>query len=76
MEKNYCSYNLEYEGVLCTAVNWEDYIFVFQFHGKEYQYQQQGNISCSADTGHIRCVILEFKQQLMQKFFDEHYNEC
>ena len=60
-------YRVEYDGVICTEVNWENKEFYFTFKGKEYKYQQQGDISCNADTDHIRCVIEEFKKYLMKK---------
>ena len=72
MSQKYTKYNLEYDGVLCTAVDWENYEFIFQFRNKEYHYSQTGYISCSADTDHIRCVIEEFKNYLMQKVFEEN----
>lgn len=60
-------YRVEYDGVVCTEVNWETKEFYFTFKGKEYKYKQQGDISCNADTDHIRCVIEEFKEDLMKK---------
>ena len=73
MDAKITAYNLEYEGVLCTGVNWEEYEFIFVFKGKSFYYKQQGDISCSADTDHIRCAILEFKENLKNKFFEENY---
>ena len=60
-------YHIDYDGVICTEVNWETKEFCFTFKGKEYKYKQQGDISCNADTDHIRCVIEEFKEDLMKK---------
>ncbi len=60
-------YRVEYDGVVCTEVNWETKEFCFTFKGKKYKYKQQGDISCNADTDHIRCVIEEFKENLMKK---------
>ena len=60
-------YRVEYDGVVCTEVNWETKEFCFTFKGKKYKYKQQGDISCNADTDHIRCVIEEFKEDLMKK---------
>lgn len=60
-------YRVEYDGVVCTEVNWKTKEFYFTFKGKEYKYKQQGDISCNADTDHIRCVIEEFKENLMKK---------
>lgn len=56
-------YHIEYDGVICTEVNWKTKEFYFTFKGKEYKYKQQGDISCNADTDHIRCVIKEFKEK-------------
>ena len=56
-------YNIDYDGVVCTEVNWKTKEFYFTFKGKEYKYKQQGDISCNADTDHIRCVIKEFKEK-------------
>lgn len=60
-------YRVEYDGVVCTEVNWETKEFYFTFKGKEYKYKQQGDVSCNADTDHVRCVIEEFKENLMKK---------
>ena len=65
-------YDLKYDDVLCTAVNWETREFYFTFKGKEYKYKQQGDISCNADTDHIRCVIEEFKENLMKNLEEEY----
>ena len=70
-EQDYCAYDLEYEDVLCSAVDWETYTFVLHFRGKKYVYKQQGYISCSADTDHIRCVILEFKASLANELLNK-----
>ena len=72
---NITEYNLEYEDVLCIGVDWEEYEFMFVFKGKKYLYKQKGGISCSADTDHIRCVIKEFKSELMTRFFDENFGK-
>ena len=73
MPERFTEYNLEYEDVLCKGVDWEAYEFILVFKGKIFNYIQKGNISCSADTDHIRCVIEEFKQNLMEQFFEENY---
>lgn len=62
-DTNMDKYHIEYDGVICTKVNWKTKEFYFTFKGKEYKYKQQGNISCNADTDHIRCVIKEFKEK-------------
>lgn len=57
--ENVSKYNLEYCGVKCTGVEWENYIFYFEYLGKEYVFEQSMAISASADTDHIRIVIEE-----------------
>ena len=57
--ENVSKYDLEYKGVKCTGVEWEDYIFYFEYLGKEYVFEQSMAISSSADTDHIRIVIEE-----------------
>ena len=73
MNERFTPYNLEYQDVICTGVDWETYEFILVFKGKMFNYKQKGDISCSADTDHIRCVIIEFKQNLMEQFFNENY---
>lgn len=53
------NYDLEYKGVKCTQVEWEDYIFYFEYLGKEYVFEQEIEVLASADTDHIRIVIEE-----------------
>ena len=60
-------YDLGYTDVVCTGVNWGTREFYFIFRGKEYVYKQQGDIRCTADTDHIRCVIKEFKEKMKDK---------
>ena len=74
MDKRFTSYNIEFENVICIGADWEKYEFILIFKGKTFFYTQKGDISCSADTDHIRCVILEFKQNLMKQFFEENYS--
>ena len=50
-------YDLEYQGVKCTGVDWEHRIFCFIKNEEEYRYQQQTYYSCTADTDHIRWII-------------------
>lgn len=52
-------FDLEYKGVKCTGVEWEDYIFYFEYLNKEYVFEQEIEVSASADTDHIRIVIEE-----------------
>lgn len=67
-------YNVEYKGVTCTGVDWEadPYRFQFEMCGKVYTYEQQGYISSSADTDHIKYVIRQFlesfKENSIQKY--------
>ena len=72
-EERFTPYDLEYQDVICTGVDWENYEFIFSFKGKTFNYKQKGYISCSADTDHIRCVIEEFKKNLLEQFFEENY---
>ena len=60
-------YNLLYDEVLCTEVNWEQQLFRFKFNGREIIYKQPHYVDASADTDHIRCVI--------SMFLDEHKNQ-
>lgn len=53
-------YNLEYQEVLCTGVDWVNEAFEFEYKGEKYFYKQMQKYDCSADTDHIRCVIEEF----------------
>ncbi len=53
-------YNFEYQGVLCTGVDWEDEAFEFEHKGKKYFYKQIEEYDCVDDLHHIQCVIEEF----------------
>lgn len=74
MDNEITKYDLKYKDVTCTGVDWENLEFYLLFKGKEYKYRQKGDISCSADTDHIRYLIEEFKNDLMTKFFEEHFD--
>ena len=78
MENKIAEYDLEYKGVKCTGVNWEDDVFYLTLAGKEYTYTPEEWISCSADTDHIRCVIEEFIEKIKEKLFQDFMNkgEC
>lgn len=55
-------YNVKYLDVLCTGAEWnykEPNKFLFTYCGRNFEFTQQQEISCSADTDHIRCVIEE-----------------
>lgn len=55
-------YNIEYLGVLCTGAEWnykEPNKFLFTYRGRNFEFIQQQEISCSADTDHIKRVIEE-----------------
>lgn len=61
-------YKLEYQGVLCTGVYWEDEAFMFEFKGKKYFFKQMKSYDCGNDADqHIRCVIEEFLEWLGDK---------
>ena len=72
MSEKITKYNLEYEGVLCTGVQWGYGRFYFTKDGKEYEFDQTEDIQCVADTDHIRCVI---KEQFLPWIKDEHIKE-
>ena len=56
-------YDIAYRDVLCTGVKWrypENNIFYFTKDGKNYEFEQKDYIdNQSADTDHIRCVIVD-----------------
>ena len=72
MSEKITKYNLEYEGVLCTGVQWGYGRFYFTKDCKEYEFDQTEDIQCVADTDHIRCVI---KEQFLPWIKDEHIKE-
>lgn len=72
MEKKITEYDLEYKGVKCTGVNWEEDVFFLILAGENYEYTPEEWISCSADTDHIRCVIEEFIEKFKEKLFQEY----
>ena len=75
MDEKITKYDLEYKGVKCTGVNWEDDIFYLTVAKTEYVYTPTEWISCSADTDHIRCVINEFIEDIKEKLFQEFINK-
>lgn len=64
---NWTPYNLEYRGVRCVWVDWENELFVFDIKGKETVYKQPHRIESSADTDHIRMVIELYLDEATQK---------
>lgn len=62
-DKEITKYDIAYRDVLCTGVKWrypENNIFYFTKDGKEYEFEQKYYIdNQSADTDHIRCVIVD-----------------
>lgn len=53
-------YDIKYLDVLCTGVMWrypELSVFYFINNGKEYEFVENYNVYCSADTDYIRIVI-------------------
>lgn len=54
------SYDLEYGGVRCLAVNWEQRLFIFEVDGERIPFRQLQYVEASADTDHIRLVIGQF----------------
>lgn len=53
-------YDLEYRGVRCLAVNWEQRLFIFEVDGERIPFRQLQYVEASADTDHIRLVIGQF----------------
>lgn len=53
-------YNFEYRGVTCVAVDWDELIFHFKYKNTWWVYPQCGYINKSADTDHIKAVIVNF----------------
>ena len=75
MNEEITKYDLEYMSVHCTGVKWrylEPNIFYFTKDEKEYEFTQNGDIDCIADTDHIRCVI---KKQFLPWLKDERIKE-
>lgn len=62
-DKEITKYDIAYRDVLCTGVKWrypENNIFYFTKDGKKYEFEQKDYIdNQSADTDHIRCVIVD-----------------
>lgn len=75
MEKEMTKYDLQYNNVKCTGVDWEKKIFCFEIAGKTYIHHQKKDISCNADTDHIRCVIDEFIEDIKDKLFLQFLND-
>ena len=63
IDKEITKYDIAYRDVLCTGVKWrypENNIFYFTKDGKNYEFEQKYYIdNQSADTDHIRCVIVD-----------------
>lgn len=53
-------YDLEYRGVRCLAVNWEQRLFIFEVDGERIPFRQLQYVEASADADHIRLVIGQF----------------
>lgn len=63
IDKEITKYDIAYMDVLCMGVKWrypENNIFYFTKDGKNYEFEQKYYIdNQSADTDHIRCVIVD-----------------
>lgn len=63
IDEEITKYDIAYRDVLCTGVKWrypENDIFYFTKDGKNYEFEQKYYIdNQSADTDHIRCVIVD-----------------
>lgn len=57
MKSNMTEYDLEYQGVKCTGVDWDMKLFQFEYKNETHLWIQTDDIRCTADTDHIRCVI-------------------
>ncbi len=67
-------YNLEYKGVKCTSVEWNEKcnLFYFEYLDKEYAFPQLMYVNASADTDHIRIII---EEQFLPIFVDDDCDE-
>lgn len=68
-------YDIEYMGVKCTEVEWNEPIYtIFHFvkDGKTYNFVSKKHYDCSADTDHIRCVI---EEEFLPYWKDEHIKQ-
>lgn len=72
-ELSITEYALTYKDITCIGVDWEKQVFVFLINGIEHLYKQQEEISCSADTDHIRCVIEEFIEKRKEELFKNEF---
>lgn len=52
-------YDITYLGILCEGVCWKTKTFYFVKDDKHYKFEQLDDISCYADTDHIKRVIKE-----------------
>ena len=60
-------YNIKHNDVHCIGVDWNKKEFTFIYKKHMFDYKQEGIVSCTADTDHIRVVIDEFLLNLNRK---------
>lgn len=67
-------YNIKYNDVHCTGVDWDKKKFTFIYKKHIFTYTQEMEVSCTADTDHIRVVIdmflLNLKRNAETKLFE------
>lgn len=50
-------YNIKHNDVHCISVDWDKKEFTFIYNKQIFTYKQESEVSCTADTDHIRVVI-------------------
>ena len=67
-------YNIKHNDVHCISVDWDKKIFTFIYKKHMITYKQEMEVSCTADTDHIRVVIdmflLNLKKNSETKLFE------
>lgn len=67
-------YNVKHNDVHCIGVDWDKKEFTFIYKKHMFTYKQETEVSCSADTDHIRVVIdmflLNLKNNSEKKLFN------
>ena len=67
-------YNIKHNDVHCTEVDWDKKKFTFIYKKHIFTYTQEMEVSCTADTDHIRVVIdmflLNMKRNAEAKLFE------
>lgn len=67
-------YNIKHNDVHCIGVDWDKKEFTFIYKKHMFTYKQESEVSCTADTDHIRVVIdmflLNMGRNASEKLFD------